>query len=401
MMTPRPMGPAVGDRPPVTRTAAPSHPAGGCERVQPLAGPRPLRLLAWETTTACTLACSHCRARAVTERGRGELTTAEGRDLLEQVARLRRAQGGGPVIVILSGGEPLVRDDLEELAAHASSLGLRPVVATNDGDLLTAERIERLRTAGVVRVSFSIHDDRPEAHDAFVGRPGAQAAALAAVGRLRAAGVEVQINTSITRDNHRRLSDLHRAVVATWLPAAWHLFFLVPTGRALGHGRELFLDALEVEQALQTTADLLETTPVPIQVTCAPMFQRVLIARGRKPTGSGSACLAADGFLFVGAEGDVKPCGYFDRGLGNIRRTPIDELVLTSPDIRDVRRPPDDRGRCLACQYRTWCGGCRARALARHGTALADDPLCTHTPPTTAAADGAGSQDPPMEADHG
>ncbi|HQG27344.1 MAG TPA: radical SAM protein, partial [Candidatus Ozemobacteraceae bacterium] len=154
-------------------------------------GFRKLQLLAWETTQACSLACPHCRASACPTRPEGELTTDEGKKLLRDAARV------GPGIVILSGGEPLLRDDLEILAAAATSNGQTPVVSTNDGALLTAARIDSLKTAGVRRFSFSIHGPSADFHDPFVGRPGAFDQACGAFGRLREAGIEFQINTTV------------------------------------------------------------------------------------------------------------------------------------------------------------------------------------------------------------
>ncbi len=344
--------------------------------------PRPLRLLAWETTSACTLACPHCRAAATLIRDEGELSTSEAEALLTATARL------GPVIVILSGGEPLLRDDLEALVSYGTTLGLRMVLATNDGRLLTAERIRNLADAGLQRVSFSMHDDRPEGHDRFVRWDGAHSAATGAFARLAAAGVELQVNTSIARHNFERLREIHQRVCQDWRPAAWHLFFLVPTGRAIGQGTDLFLANQEVETVLHEVTALSVDSPVPIQVTCAPMYQRILAQTGRAAPRHGRACMAGDGFLFVGARGEVRPCGYFNKIVGNVRETPLDQLYLGSADLHELRDPAGLQGRCRGCQYRTVCGGCRARALAHSGQALADDPLCIYQPQSQSAGVG-------------
>lgn len=337
---------------------------------------RKLQLLAWETTQACSLACPHCRASACPIRPAGELTTDEGRKLLHEAARV------GPGIVILSGGEPLLREDLEELAAAATENGQIPVVSTNDGAMLTAERIVSLKQAGVKRFSFSIHGPTPDIHDPFVGRPGAFAQACNAFERLKAEGVEFQINTTVMHANCEKLAEMHRYAVERGA-AAWHLFFIVPMGRAAGPGSTSMLDDQGVERVLEWVARCADASPVPIKVTCAPQYARVRARLGLKPVGHGRGCMAGDGFAFVSSRGDVKPCGYFEKTVGNVRERPFDELYREAPLFDDLRNLELLGGRCGRCPFKRLCGGCRARALAVEKDHLAADPTCTYDFPET------------------
>ncbi|MBF0500575.1 MAG: radical SAM protein [Candidatus Riflebacteria bacterium] len=353
---------------------------------------RPLSLLAWETTRACPLSCRHCRASAVCERGPDELTTEEGKKLLLEAAKL-----GPRVIAILSGGEPLLRPDLEELAAAGTAAGMTVVVSGNDGDLFTDARIASLKTAGVRRFSFSIHNATEAGHDAFTGRPGTLKGAIAAFGRLKAAGMGFQINTTVLPENQDQLDRLF-ARVQEWGASAWHLFFTVPTGRALELGGSE-LDPASTEHVLRWIADAEDSGKIPMKVTCAPQYARIRAQRAASgapasakpsatghphghghgsghPQNQGRGCMAGDGFAFVSSTGDVKPCGYFDLIAGNVRQTPFDEIYLNSPLLSKVRDIEHLSGPCGECGFRNRCGGCRARAYARTGDPLATDESC-------------------------
>jgi len=337
-------------------------------------GFRTLHLLAWETTQACSLACPHCRASACPTRPTGELTTEEGKKLLREAARV------GPGIVILSGGEPLLREDLEELAAAAVANGQTPVVSTNDGAMLSLERIASLKAAGVKRFSFSIHGPTADFHDPFVGRIGAFSQACGAFKRLHEAGVEFQINTTVMHANCEKLAEMHVFAVHS-RAVAWHLFFIVPMGRAAGDATGSMLDDQAVERVLEWVAGIADASPIPIKVTCAPQYARIRAKLGFRQAGYGRGCMAGDGFAFVSSRGDVKPCGYFDRTVGNVREQAFDELYREAPLFTDLRNLDRLEGRCGGCPYKRLCGGCRARALAMEGNHMAGDPTCTFDHP--------------------
>ncbi len=331
-----------------------------------------LRVLAWESTRACTLACPHCRAAAVDLRDPDELDTQEAFAMLEAAAKI------GPALIILSGGEPLLRDDLEEIAAKAVLLGHRPVVSCNDGSLLTETRVASLAKAGIRHFSFSMHSSVREDHDHFVRVPGAYDHALAAFARIRAQGLSFQINTTILPSNYNRLSGLKDWVLSL-NAASWHLFFIVPTGRASSNSSEIVLSQQQIDEVLRYVASESDDWGIPVKVTCAPQYARIRMEMGKDPGSRGRSCMAGSGFAFVSYRGEVKPCGYFDLVVGNIREKPLDQIYIESHQLKDMRTPEKLEGVCRRCRFNTVCGGCRARAYAVNGSYLAEDPNCDFT----------------------
>lgn len=328
-----------------------------------------LRVLAWETTKACPLACPHCRASAVVNRDPNELTTEEGYRILESASEV------GKSIIIFSGGEPLLREDLELLIAKAVSLGHKPVVSCNDGSLLTDERIKSLKVAGVKHFSFSMHSEKEEDHDKFVGKAGTYKNALEAFKRIRNNGLTFQINTTVLPGNFKRLESIMNWVIGLEA-SAWHLFFIVPTGRASEGSPETRLLPQETNETLEEVSRLADLEKIDIKVTCAPQYAQIRAIQG-KPSGShGRSCMAGNGFLFVSWKGEVKPCGYFDMSVGNVREKPLNEIYKSSPVLIDMREQTKLNGACGPCKFKTICGGCRARAYAVNNDYMSTDPNC-------------------------
>ncbi len=328
-----------------------------------------LRVMAWETTRACTLACPHCRAAAVDSRDSDELSTAEAFKMLEDAAKI------GPAIVILSGGEPLLRDDLEEVAEYAVKLGHRPVVSCNDGELLTDARLESLKKAGICHFSFSMHSIDGKTHDEFVRKDGAFQYALDSFQKIKEMGMSFQINTTILPSNFDRLAEFKDWVISLGA-SAWHLFFIVPTGRASQSSGEIDLKAAEIEKVLRYVATESDDWEIPVKVTCAPQYSRIRAEIGKTAGARGRSCMAGMGFAFVSYKGDVKPCGYFDLVVGNIREKSFDEIYQHSPELIEMRNPEKLTGSCGNCKFNVACGGCRARAYAVNGSFMAEDPNC-------------------------
>jgi heme b synthase len=342
----------------------------------------PLRLLAWETTRRCNLACRHCRAAAGSGPYPGELTTDEGLALLNDLA------GMGQPVVILTGGEPLLREDIYDLAAHGTDKGLRMVMAVN-GTLLTPQIAARLKTAGIQRLSISLDGATAASHDRLRAVPGAYEGALAGVTACREAGLPFQINTTVTRANRDELPAIH-ALALRLGAAAHHVFVLVPTGR----GEELvseLLNRAEYEETLRWLLERQKEGRLFLKPTCAPQFYRLwhqdAAARGEKitPASHGleavtKGCLGGQGFAFVSYRGEVQPCGYLELLAGNIRERRFSEIYDNSKVFQQLRRVDDYRGKCHSCQYRKVCGGCRARAYALTGDVLAEDPICPYEP---------------------
>jgi radical SAM protein with 4Fe4S-binding SPASM domain len=347
-------------------------------------------------TRACPLACRHCRATAQHVAHPAELTHDEG---LAFVADLARGFPGA--VLILTGGEPLTRADTLELAAAATRQGLRVALSVDVGWLLTPERCEAIRAAGVQRVSFSIHFPDAERSDRFASMPGFFEAAREGLRNLRAAGIPFQLHTSVMRGNADALPELYE--LATELGAdGWELFFLVPTGRGAGLAGEE-LEPLEQERVLRWLYDLQRSAPFPVKQICAPHFRRVeaQTARERKErrperisqrlTVMSRGCLSGNGFCFVSHVGDVCGCGFLPLSVGNVRDHSFSALYRDAPLFQAFRDPGRLGGACGACEYRVLCGGCRARAYAATGDPLAEEPDCAYEPagvvrgPTTAA----------------
>jgi len=355
----------------------------GLRVVRPSAAP-PL-VVAWETTRACPLACRHCRAAAQHVPHPAELTRDEGLALIDDLAT--RHPGA---VLILTGGEPLVRPDIIELARAASGRGLRVALSVDVGRLLTAGTCRAIREAGVSAVSFSLHFPDAARSDAFASTPGFHEGALEGLANLRREGMHVQLHTTVMRSNAALLPRMHR-LVGELGAAAWELFFLVPTGR----GRLLADEELppaEQERVLRWLYRLQRHSPFPVKQICAPHFRRIEAqsARGRgerrpqrvttRLTTMSRGCLAGQGFCFVSHVGDVCGCGFLPLSVGNVRDRPLSELYADAPLFQAFRDPASLGGDCGACEFRARCGGCRARAYAATGDPLAEEPDCAYEP---------------------
>ena len=328
-----------------------------------------LRVLAWETTKACPLACPHCRASAVEHRDSNELSTEEGYKMLESAAEV------GKSIIILSGGEPLLREDLELLAAKAVELGHRPVVSCNDGSLLTESRIKSLAKAGIKHFSFSMHSELEEDHDKFVRKIGAYKNALQAFERIKANNLSFQINTTVLPGNFQRLDKIMDWVISVGA-SAWHLFFIVPTGRASEGSSEVRLTNEQTNWVLEKISDLADKNKISIKVTCAPQYAQLRASKGLPSGSHGRSCMAGNGYIFVSWQGEVKPCGYFDLVVGNVREEPLAKIYRENQILKDMREQTKLNGTCGVCKFKTICGGCRARAFAVNNDYMSTDPNC-------------------------
>ena len=345
-------------------------------------GAPPLRLVAWEVTRACNLACKHCRAEAHCDPYPGELSTAEAKALIDSFP-----QTGNPII-IFTGGEPLMRKDVFELVRHARSKDLRCVMAPN-GTLITPENARRMREAGISRCSISIDGPERVSHDAFRGVPGAFDEALRGIGYLKDQGMEFQINTTVTKGNLGQFKEIF-SLARDLGAAAWHIFLLVPMGRAAELTEEV-ITAEEYEDVLNWFYDFRKTTSMHLKATCAPHYYRIMRQRAKAeglavtPDTFGMdamtrGCLGGTGFCFISHSGQVQPCGYLELDCGNVRATPFPEIWRSSKPFLQFRNPPDYEGKCGHCEYHNVCGGCRARAHSLTGRHMAEEPLCAYLP---------------------
>ena len=340
----------------------------------------------WEVTRACDLACVHCRAQAESKPYPGELNTDQALDLIRQVASWKVP------LFVLTGGDPLKRDDLSILVAECAKLGLNFALAPSVTPLLTEDRLKELRDAGVHRISLSLDGANPETHDAFRGIPGTFNRFLEASSHIRNLGIKLQINTTIGRHNMDQVWDMARAVIPFSIDL-WSVFFLVPTGRA---NKNQALNAKETEEVLNDLYDILQMGWFDIKTTEAHHFRRVILQRqgvspGRLMAGEAfpsnpslmrvaRGVSDGRGFVFISHTGEVCPSGFLPLSGGNVKSLPLSDIYRHSPLFQHLRDADSLQGKCGRCEYRYFCGGSRARGYAMTGNVMGADPFCAYQP---------------------
>jgi heme b synthase len=302
--------------------------------------------------------------------------------ILDEIAEVSRP------IVILTGGEPLLREDIWEIARHGSNLGLKMVMATN-GTLLTPGTVEKMRSCGIQRVSVSLDSATEIGHDTFRKVPGAFQGALAGIDALRRGGMEFQINTTVTRHNVHEVGEILEMALKVGA-VAHHLFLLVPTGRA----REMVnqdVGAGEYENLLHWFYETGRRVPIHLKATCAPHYYRILRQEAHRKgekvdfatyglDAVTRGCLGGTSFCFISHRGTVQPCGYLELECGDLRKNTFGEVWNGSEVFRSLRDFRAYKGKCGACEYLRVCGGCRARAYEKTGDFMSEEPLCTYQP---------------------
>jgi radical SAM protein len=360
-------------------------------------------LAIWEVTQSCDLACKHCRAAAQPIAHPDELTNAEGKALIDQIAAM------GVPIFVFTGGDPLKRADVFELIRYAADKGVQVALTPSATPLLTREAIFKLKEAGLVRLGISLDGSTPEIHDAFRGLPGAYARTIQAIEWANEAGIPIQVHTTISRHNAHDLDGLC-ALFEKLAIVMWNVFFLVPVGR--GQLNDL-LDAHEFERIFGQIYELSHRVNFQIKTTEAMHYRRYLLQNNleeRKighghpgsvqratamtyepgaPTSDAKTRTASwatrrvndgKGFLFVSHVGNVYPSGFLPIHAGNIRETPLSEIYRNAPIFKSLRDTSKLEGKCGACEYKEICGGSRARAYAVTGDPLAAEPCCIYQP---------------------
>lgn len=333
-------------------------------------------IVSWNTTRLCNLACSHCYLDAVQRKRQAadELTSDEASAVLAQLADV--APGA---MLVLTGGEPLMRRDLGMLVRAAAQRGLMPVIGTN-GTLLTPERAESLKTAGAAGVGISLDSPNPDFHDRLRGVDGAWQRAVEGIEAARASGLPILLQTTLFEENRRQLDDM--VVLAEALGAvAFNLFFLVCTGRGVTQ-TDLSPDAYE--ESLRAISRLqCEHPGLRLRARCAPYMRRIEgLHAGERRDGYAewsSACLAGRQYFRITPQGTITPCPYIPEAVGDLRTQPLRTLWQESADLRRLRSEVPG-GKCGGCDYRYSCGGCRARAYAACGDIMAEDPKCPYVP---------------------
>ncbi len=402
--------------------------AGGNGHAQASSGKA--RLIFWEVTKGCNLRCIHCRASATELSSPSDLSTKTALGIIDQIV------GAANPILVLSGGEPLYRSDIFQLARHAADKGLRVALATN-GTLVTKEVARMIVDAGVKRVSISLDGADSLTHDTFRGIPGAFDAAVYGFRNLKALGMSVQINMTIARHNARQLPQVLNLAKSLGADAL-HTFLLVPVGCGVDIAAEQMVAPEEYEEMLNWFYDQSLQGGIELKATCAPHYFRVVrqrrVAERRSveaaaravasqtaadpPTigpaemmmpgstgiilnpqskGNGHAaehpgahpsdmnamtkgCLAGTGVCFISHEGEVYPCGYLPVIAGDLRKQTFAEIWDKAEVFQQLRDVDNLKGKCGCCEFRNVCMGCRARAYAATGDYLDEEPFCVYQP---------------------
>lgn len=332
---------------------------------------RPLVLI-WEVTQACGLACRHCRADAKPERHPDELTTAEGKRLLDDAAEFGEGQ-----LVVLSGGDPLAREDLTELISHGDDLGHRMTITPSGTQSLTPVRVEALADAGIQRMALSLDGATRESHDRFRGEESF-ADTLTAARAARDAGLPLQVNTTVcaqTVDELPAIRDRVRELGAV----LWSVFFLVPVGR----GRILEpIPPERAERVMEWLRDVAEAERFGVKTTEAPFYRRVGLQRDGDDAGvrRRGGITAGRGFAFVSHTGETYPSGFLPKSAGNVRDRSVVDIYRNAELFESLRNPDGFVGKCGVCEFRQVCGGSRSRAFAATGNPMGSDPLCPYVP---------------------
>ncbi|MCL7749739.1 TIGR04053 family radical SAM/SPASM domain-containing protein [Halalkalibacter alkaliphilus] len=341
-------------------------------------------IVIWEVTRACALKCLHCRAEAQHLRDPRELSFEEGTNLIDQIYEM-----GNPLLVF-TGGDPLMREDLYDLIDYAVKKGVRVSMTPSATPRVTKKAMEKAKAAGLSRWAFSLDGPNKEIHDHFRGTKGSFDLTMKAIRHLQDLNMPIQINTVVSHYNVDELEKMAELMeqLGTVL---WSVFFLVPTGRASNMEP---ISPERHEQVLHWLAEIKDTATFDIKTTEAPHFRRVLMQResmkakgerqekrrkdilGRAPKGVNDG----NGFVFISHIGDVFPSGFLPIHCGNVRSESLAAIYRENSVFKQLREPDQFKGKCGDCEYRNLCGGSRARAYAVTGDYLQGEPYCIYIP---------------------
>jgi len=340
-------------------------------------------LVYWEMTQACALACRHCRAEAMPAPAPGELSGAESRDILRQIATF-----DAPLPhLILTGGDPLKREDVYDLIDEAKALGMTVSITPSATGDLTPAVIARLKDHGIESLGLSLDGSNAVRHEAVRGVEGCFDWTIRAATTAGALGMPVQINTLVSTETADDLPAIY-ALLSTLKIARWSLFYLI----AIGRGKALQpVSPARGEELMHWTYDLSRSAPFATKTTEAPSYRRVALTRMRDEGVSaadirrtsvyrGMQIRDGHGIVFVSSQGDIRPAGFLPVTAGNVRVDDLVDVYRNAPLFRDLHDPGRLKGKCGRCEYRVVCGGSRSRAFASTGDPLASDPFCPYEP---------------------
>ncbi|MCW3982550.1 MAG: radical SAM protein [Candidatus Bathyarchaeota archaeon] len=344
------------------------------------------KIISWNTTFKCNLNCSHCYLNAQEKAKTEELTTTQGKSLIDQIVKVSKP------ILILSGGEPLLRNDIFELASYAAQKGLRVTMGTN-GTLIDDTVAKKLFDVGIRKVAISLDSSQPAVHNNLRGTQHAWQKAVEGIKACMRNGVGVQVNVTVTQQNY---SDIDNVVsVSKGLGVRdFHVFFLVPTGR----GKTISdISPAMYEGMVRGILKKYASSDLTVKPTCAPQFMRIARQMGLETNRWSRGCIAGLNYCRIYPNGEVTPCPYLPIALGNIKDQDFQEIWLQAPILKKMRNFENLKGKCHVCSYREVCGGCRARAYglssnyidvcgglhqpqALAGDFLAEEPWCIYQP---------------------
>jgi AdoMet-dependent heme synthase len=352
--------------------------------------------IAWEITRRCNLKCVHCRSSSEMEvKGHPDFSQQEAFGILDNISDYAKP------VVVLSGGEPLIRTDVFEIAKYGTGRGLRMCLATN-GTLVTDNICGEIKDSGIKIVSLSLDGSTETVHDDFRSQKGAFSGTINAARLFKKHGIEFIVNSSFTKRNQEEIPKVYR--LAKELGAtAWYMFMIVPTGRGEEIMNELiskedYEDILEWHYQMEKDeSDML------VRPTCAPHYYRVVLQKAKEEktkferrtlkfsTGGSKGCIAGQLICLINVDGEVFPCSYFPKSAGNIKEQSFKEIWEDSELFRELRDFKKYKGKCGSCEYINVCGGCRARSYSVYGDYLEEEPFCGYMP-TKMTKKAVGSQ---------
>ncbi|MCL6471916.1 MAG: radical SAM protein [Firmicutes bacterium] len=341
--------------------------------------------IALEVTRRCNLRCVHCRSGSEMEvKGHPDFSTEEAFRILDDIASYTNS------VVVLSGGEPMLREDIFDIARYGADRGLRMALATN-GVFVTEDACKKIKESGIEIISLSLDGPTAEVHDNFRGQDGAFASAVRAAQLLKQHNIEFVINSSFTKRNQKEIPATYR--LAKELGAtAWYMFMVIPTGRGEDLMSELisgddYEEVLEWHYQMEKDEDELIVRPA-----CAPHYYRIVIEKAKagksKPKtrplkfapSNSRGCVVGKVICVIDVDENVLPCSYFPKAAGNLREQSLKNIWENSELFKELRNLGEYKGKCGECKYITVCGGCRARAYSIHGDYLREDSFCSYIP---------------------
>ncbi len=328
-------------------------------------------IVSWNVTKRCNLLCPHCYIDSTRrlEEDNSELTREEARLLIDELSYINPR-----LMLVLSGGEPLLRKDIYEIIEHATEADFIPVIGTN-GTFLTRENVRLLKSAGLRGAGVSIDSVDPHEHDRFRGLEGAWELSVSGLRYLREAGIETQIDVTLTDRNYHEIDRFIEFGAGLGVKAV-NFFFLICTGRAM----KTDITTYNYHDALKNISErAMNERRLMVRARCAPHIYRILYEAGHSLPSGTRGCLAGRSYMRIDPEGNVTPCPYMTLSLGNVKETSLKTIWSDSPYLRSLR-DGDYKGRCGRCEYTELCGGCRARAYLYKDDIMGEDSLCNYEP---------------------